>query len=63
MNERNLMTPQEASEYLCMKKSTIYKWAHMAKIPTVKLGGKLLFKRTELDRFVDAQSRPVMSSH
>lgn len=51
--EKILMNVYEASSYLKLSPNTLYQWKYEGKIPSIKLGGKLLFDRNELDKFID----------
>ena len=51
------MDVYEASKYLKLSPNTIYQWKYEEKIPSIKLGGKLLFDRNELDDFIDNLSK------
>ncbi|DAA99549.1 TPA: hypothetical protein CPT96_08275 [Candidatus Gastranaerophilales bacterium HUM_10] len=55
--EKILMDVYEASKYLKLSPNTIYQWKYEEKIPSIKLGGKLLFDRNELDDFIDNLSK------
>lgn len=48
----NLMTPQEAADYLKVKLSTIYNWSWKKILPTCKLGKLLRFRKNDLDEFI-----------
>lgn len=46
------LTMERASEYLGIKKTTLYKWTHQNKIPHYKPVGKIiLFSRLELNKW------------
>jgi excisionase family DNA binding protein len=47
----------EAAEYLGISKSTLYQYACQRKIECRKLGGRLEYRRSTLDRFKDLQVR------
>ena len=47
------MDVYEASSYLKLSPNTLYQWKYEGRIPFVKLGGKLLFDKNELDNFID----------
>jgi len=47
----------EAAEYLGISKSTLYQYACQHKIECRKLGGRLEYRRSTLDRFKDLQVR------
>lgn len=51
--EKVLMDVYEASSYLKLSPNTLYQWKYEGRIPFVKLGGKLLFDKNELDNFID----------
>ena len=42
----------EASAYLGIAESTLYKWVHYRRIPFIKLGSRLLFAQELLDGFI-----------
>ena len=49
----------EAADYLGISKSTLYQYASQEKIECRKLGGRLEYLRSTLDRFKDQQIRPA----
>ena len=55
--QSDLLTAKEAAEYLRVSAGFIYdhsgKRGALPRLPVVRLGGKLLFKRSSLDRFID----------
>ncbi len=56
-DEKRLVSVEEAAKYLGVQKSTIYSWAWRRKIPSVKMGRRLLFDREDLDRMIEAGKR------
>jgi excisionase family DNA binding protein len=50
------LTVKEAAEWLKMSESHIYFLKHKKKIPHVKLGGKLLFEKESLKKWVESNS-------
>lgn len=50
------LTVKEAAEWLKMSESHIYFLKHKRKIPYVKLGGKLLFGKDDLKKWVESNS-------
>ncbi|MBK6700365.1 MAG: helix-turn-helix domain-containing protein [Saprospiraceae bacterium] len=53
-NSKAYLTPDEAAEYLSIKKSTLYQMTSKALIKHIKLSRKMLrFKLTDLDEFMD----------
>ena len=57
LGEKRLISVEEAARYLGVQKSTIYSWAWRRKIPSVKMGRRLLFDREDLDRMIEAGKR------
>ncbi len=55
-----LLSVEEAATYLGVQKSTIYSWAWRRKIPSVKMGRRLLFDREDLDRIIEERKRGVL---
>lgn len=45
---RTLMTVDELTEQLGVKKSTIYQWIHLKFVPHVKLGSCVRFREEEI---------------
>src|SRR5215469_3894330 len=50
---------EQAADYLGISKSTLYQYASREKIEYRKLGGRLEYLRSTLDRFKDQQIRPA----
>ncbi len=57
-----LLSVEDAATYLGVQKSTIYSWAWRRKIPSVKMGRRLLFDREDLDRIIEERKREVEPS-
>ncbi len=57
LSEKRLFSVEDAAKYLGVQKSTIYSWAWRRKIPSVKMGRRLLFDREDLDRVIEAGKR------
>ena len=55
--DKQLLTVEETAKYFGVRKSTIYSWAWRRKIPSVKMGRRLLFDREDLDRVIEAGKR------
>lgn len=51
-NEKIAYGVQEAAEAMSVGKSTVWRWIHDGKVRTVKLGGRTLIPRPELERLV-----------
>ena len=54
---KRLIGIDEASHYLGVKKSTLYSWSWSRKIPSVKMGRRLLFDLKDLDQLIELQKR------
>ncbi len=52
-----------AAEYLGISKSTLYRYAEQQRIESCKLGGRLEYRRSSLDKFKDQHIRPARRSH
>jgi len=55
--EERLISVEDAARYLGVQKNTIYSWARRRKIPSVKMGRRLLFDQEDLDRMIEAGKR------
>ena len=56
-DKNRLLSVEETAKYLGVQKSTIYSWAWRRKIPSVKIGRRLLFDQEDLDRMIEAGKR------
>lgn len=52
-----LLDVDELAKYLKLKKQTIYNWLHQKKISGIKMGGVWRFDRSEINKWLKAQSR------
>ena len=53
---QKLLTPQELSDLLQIKLSTIRKWTHFQYVPYVKLGRFVRFKESEILKWIEKKS-------
>lgn len=53
---REVMDVAEAREYLGISRDTLYKYLSLGQIPAFKLGNRWRFKRSVLDRWMEAAS-------
>ncbi len=60
--ERRLLRVDEAAIYLGIRPSTVYSWAQYRKIPSVKIGGRLLFDIQDLDELIESRKRPSVEA-
>ena len=49
----NLMTPQQAAQYLQVKISTIYNWSMRRVLPVCKVGRLNRYRKSDLDNFIN----------
>ena len=47
----------EASKYLTLARSTIYTYIHYQKIPFMKIGGRIVFEETVLDKWMQSKQK------
>ncbi len=52
-----LLNVQQVAEYLQLNLSTVYQWAQQGRLPAIKLGGRWRFRRTDIEAWLDAQTR------
>jgi len=50
-----IMTVEDVARYLKLKPQTIYKWAQTGKIPAAKFGKEWRFKKSLIDKWIDAK--------
>jgi len=55
MSNDEIMTVQDVARYLKLQPQTIYKWAQDGKIPAAKFGKEWRFRKSLVDRWLDAQ--------
>ena len=53
--EESLITVKEVAEYLKLKEQTVYLLARQNKIPSLKVGGSLRFKKSQIDGWLLAE--------
>lgn len=58
-----LMTPREAAEFLRWSVSTLYTYASKRRLPSFKVGRSLRFRRSDLEKLVNAGERPALRLH
>ena len=52
-----LLTIDQLSELLQVKKNTIYSWTFTRRIPFVKIGGGLRFREKEISTWIDEKAK------
>ncbi|HBJ76814.1 MAG TPA: hypothetical protein DDY68_03050 [Porphyromonadaceae bacterium] len=53
---KDLMTIDQLSDYIKLSRATIYSLSCKKKIPYTKVGNKLLFKKRDIDRWIDERN-------
>lgn len=59
MNFEELLTVHEAANYLRIKPSTLRLWRLQGRLPVVKIGGAIRFRREDLNSFIKESIIPV----
>ena len=54
------ITIKEAAEFLGIKEMTLYTWRHKGVVPCYKIQGKLLFRRSELNKYAEKYKEPFL---
>lgn len=55
MSESIFLTREELMEYLKIKRSTLQKLMNKGDLPYFKLGRRILFKKEEIDRWIESK--------
>jgi len=55
--QKELMGTKEASEFLGIKKQTLYEWVVQRKIPFIKVGRLIKFRRSDLEAWLKKRTR------
>jgi excisionase family DNA binding protein len=53
LKEPDILTVEEAAEYLRIKRSTVYKWVRQGKIPFHRVGASIRFSRRILLEWIE----------
>ncbi len=51
---------KEVSEYTSLPTKTLYEWAAIGKIPSIKLGRRVLFDLNDIDKAMVSLKRPYL---
>ncbi len=54
-----LLTPQDVSEITKLRLSTIYALSYRKRLPTIKLGNRLRFRLSDVEKWVKQGERPA----
>jgi excisionase family DNA binding protein len=58
-----LMNVQELSEMLGVKEKTLYQWAELQQIPSIKMNGTLRFDPKDIEKWISSCKRTPSSSY
>jgi excisionase family DNA binding protein len=61
--EDSLITVKEVAEYLKLKEQTVYLLARQNKIPSLKVGGSLRFRKSQIDGWLLAEPKKISSKN
>jgi excisionase family DNA binding protein len=53
----NLLTIRELSKILKINKSTLYQWVNEGKIPYIRMGGIIRFRKNDIVKWLDQCTR------
>jgi len=56
---RSYFTVEQAAKYSCLGESTIRLYMQKGKLKALKVGSRVIFKREDLDTFLEAHSKEV----
>ena len=57
MTNRRYVDAKAISEYTSLPKGTIYEWAGQGKIPSIKMGRRVLFDLHDIDKVMASMKR------
>lgn len=55
-----LLTPMEVSELTSLRLSTIYALSYRKRLPTIKLGNRLRFRFSDVEKWIKQGERPAL---
>lgn len=53
-SDESLWNADDVGKYLKVSKDTIYRWIETKQMPTVRVGKKWLFRKEEIDAWLDS---------
>jgi excisionase family DNA binding protein len=60
ISEGQLLRPTEVAEMLAVKLTTVYQWAYERRLKSIKLGGSLRFRQSDIEAFIKSGERPAL---
>lgn len=62
MTKQRYANIKQVSEYTSIPVKTLYEWSSVGKIPSIKLGRKILFDLNDIDQIMASLKRPYNQS-
>lgn len=63
-NTNNLITPSELADVFKISKSSVYRLIEKRQIPFLKIGGKLRFTQTDVDKYLNnVRIEPIVKQY
>ena len=50
--KNDLLSPQDVCDILKIKMQTLYNWIYQERIPAIKMGRSVRFRRNDIEKFV-----------
>lgn len=63
MERKRYLTAKELAELLNVRPKTVYQWANLSRIPTVKLNGALRFDLADIMSWIEACKKQIESDY
>jgi len=63
INNKKLVDVKYLSDFLSVKASTIYQWAELGQIPCLKIKGCLRFDINDINAWLDACKKGIVSDY
>tara|TARA_B100001964_G_C13719499_1_gene373952 strand:+ start:240 stop:512 length:273 start_codon:yes stop_codon:yes gene_type:complete len=60
MLDKRYANIKELSVYTSLPEKTLYEWANQGKIPSIKLGSRVLFDLNDIDKVMEYFKRPYL---
>ena len=57
MGNEELMTTKQVADYLQLHIITVYQWSREGKLPTLRLGKTIRFRKSEIDAWIDSHNK------
>lgn len=55
-NTHELLTENEASAFMRLTKLSLWRWRKRGELPFIKIGGKMLYRKSDLIAFLEART-------